>query len=167
MSLTIIFRRTAHVTQKVLVEFQTRCNDAIQDLNGQMETTLEKLDQSLNDAVERAALEDEKASIVTSLEIAQKALKYCQPGNTNVIENNESSIDAIQAILTSEKYLIHAKGNKAKDHSSQLIGNVDSATVQKALQDRRDRAIEKNTKEQVENSMPFSDRYGAGKKLRL
>lgn len=130
-----------------------------------METTLEKLDQSLNDAVERAALEDEKASIMASLEVAQKALKYCQPGNTNVIENNESTIDAIQAILTSEKYLIHAKGNKATDQSSQFIGSVDSATVQKALQDRRDKAIEMNTKGQFENSVPFSDRYGAGNKL--
>ncbi|KFY82783.1 hypothetical protein V498_08455 [Pseudogymnoascus sp. VKM F-4517 (FW-2822)] len=130
-----------------------------------MEITLEKLDQSINDAVERAALEDEKASIVASLEIAQNALKYCQLGNTNVIENNESRMDAIQAILTSEKYLIHAKGNKAKDHSSQLIGDVDSATVQKALQDRRDKTIEMNTKGQIEISVPFSNRYGAGNKL--
>lgn len=162
----MIFRRTAQVTHKVLLEFQTTCNNAIQDLNGQHEITLEKLSQSLNNAVERAALEEEKASIVASLEIAQKALKHCQPDNINIIENNESSVDAIQAISTSEKYLIHAKGNKATDKSSQFIGNTDSATIQKAIQDRRDRAVEKNTKEQVENSIPFSDRHGPGHKLK-
>ncbi|OBT72979.1 hypothetical protein VF21_07879 [Pseudogymnoascus sp. 05NY08] len=158
--------RTAHVTHKILVEFQTTCNNAIQDLKGQYEITAEKLaDQSLSNAVERAALEEEKASIVASLVIAQKALERCQPDNVNIIENNETTIDAIQAILPSDKYIIHARGNKAKDQSSQFIGSIDSATIQKAIQARGDKAAEKNTKEQTENSVAFSDNYGVGHKL--
>lgn len=155
--------------------FRTTSNDAVKDLKEQQETILEKLaDRSLNDAVERTALEEEKASIVAALEITQKALEHAQPANVNIVEDNESSSTAIQAISATGNYLIHAKSNKATDKSTQFIGNVDGATVQKAIQARLDaqlrgrgecEAVGQNTKEVVQSSTRFRDQYGTGQKL--
>jgi hypothetical protein len=62
---------------------------------------------------------------------------------THILEGNHADDDAHQVIVVTDRKILHAKNNKASKKSSQWMGAIDSASLQKLSSDLTSIALRK------------------------